>query len=197
LELTHTPYVDKHYTSYDEWVKDKGTLNMDFPNVPYVSKCGVYTTESSALIQLIPIYAKQPQLLGGDELDRIKVVQLLGVLKDVAGEVGKICYGKKEDFDTAKAAGNDRVFKPKFALLEKFLGKKEYLLGYLTVADIVLFYYLDLLNAMDAKLVEPYTGLLGLHNRFANISEIKEYRASSRKPTVWNGQSACWGGPSN
>jgi glutathione S-transferase len=193
MELTKTPYTDKQYTTGDDWYKDKAEFKMDFPNLPYVNRCGVFTTESSALIQLIPIVAKQPQLSGGDEKDRIKVVQLLGVLKDVAGEVGKFCYCKKEDFETMKASGVEKVVKPKFALLEKFLGKKDWLLGYVTVADVVLFYYLDLLTAMDSKITEGFTVLMALHNRFASIKEIKDYRASGRLPKSWNGPTACWG----
>jgi glutathione S-transferase len=193
LEYTKTPYTDKHYTSGEEWAKDKSEKPMDFPNVPYINKCGVYYTESSALIMLVPVIAKQPQLLGGNDEDRVRVHQLLGVLKDVYSEMMKICYSKKEDFEGLKAAGTEKTIRPKYALLEKFLGKKDWLLGYVTVADIFLFYQVDLLTAMDAKILEGFDGLKGLHKRFSEIPQIAAYRASGRLPKGWNGMSAAWG----
>lgn len=195
LEYCKIPYTDKQYTSGEDWQKDKASFPMDFPNLPYINSCGVFTTESSALLNLIPVKGKQPQLLGGDELDRVKVTQLLGVLKDVGGELGKICYSSKDTFETLKAAGFEKTIIPKYKLLEKFLGKKDYLLGYLTIADFLLFYQLDMITAMDSKMLEGLTGLTALHARFADIPQIKEYRASGRVPKGWNGFSAAWGAP--
>jgi len=194
LELTGVKWHDKQLTTTEEWTKDKTDLKFDFPNLPYLITCGRVITESSAIFYYIPIKAKQPQLLGGDEFDRIKVTQLLGVIGDVKSALGDIAYAAKEDFEKKKGPGLDKIV-VKLALLEKFLGKKDYLMGYLTVADIMLFYYLDQLNKLEPKRLEPFTGLLGLHTRVADIKQIKEYRASDRFPKYFNSPlHAAWSG---
>jgi len=190
-------WEDKQYTKGEDWQSDKSSWNFDFPNVPYLKTCGHLITESSAILSYLPVKGKEPKLLGGDEWDRIKVTQLLGVIGDVKSELGSICYSKKEDFETKKASGFKSIV-TKLASLEKFLAKKDYLMGYLTVADFVLFYYLDLISKLDKKQIEGFHGLVALHDRVANIPQIKKYIDSGRVSKYFNSpQYAAWSGPEN
>jgi len=143
------------------------------------------------------VKAKQPQLLGGNEFDRIKVTQLLGVIGDVKSELGTMCYSKKEEFEAKKTSGFEKIV-TKLGYLEKFIGKNDYLMGYITIADFVLFYYLDLIVNLDKKKLEGFHGLSALHHRISNIPQIKKYIASGRLPKYYNNPLyAAWSGPEN
>ena len=60
LKYTGTPFTDKYYefgkdlaTFKDSWYKEKFTLGLDFPNVPYYIDANVKLTQSIAILRYL------------------------------------------------------------------------------------------------------------------------------------------------
>jgi len=181
LEYIGAEYEDFQYFDDETWGKDKESLGLDFPNLPYVIDGERKLTESSAIIQYIPIRFNQPQLLGGDEWDQIQVKQIFGVLLDVRPELISLGWAKPEEYEKTKAKVITKIT-PKFQYLEKFLGQKEYFMGYVTFVDFVVLSIWDYLRTIDPKTAELYPGLGGIYSRLISNERIKKYRQSERFP---------------
>lgn len=194
LELLEIPYEDKQYTDRETWGKDKFNLGLAFPNLPYLIDGNVKLTESSALLQYVPIKGKRSDLLGGNEEDKIQVHQLLGVLGDIRTALFETMWTPKDQFDTKKASAFKDTVQPKLGLLSKYLGSKEWLTGHITVADVVLFYITDIITRWDAGQLDDHKNIKEHHERFASISQIKKYRESERFPKLIMPPIATWSG---
>jgi glutathione S-transferase len=193
IEYLGLSYTDKQYTSPQEWGKDKSTLGFDFPNLPYIIDGDFKLTETSALIKYIPLKAKKPELNGKNEYDEIQVQSILGVILDVAKVLGDIAFGPKDGWDKFKS---EKVasLSPKLGLLSKYLGKKDWLLGYITISDFQFAYILDILLAMEKNALKDMKNLADLHARFFNLDSIKKYVASDKYPPYYFPPSATWTG---
>ena len=51
---------------------------------------------------MIPVKATRPELLGGDEHDKIQHQEILGVLADIGAGIISIAWCKKEEFRDQK-----------------------------------------------------------------------------------------------
>jgi len=178
LEYFGVPYTEtrKEISEWENWLKEKPTLGLDFPNLPYIVDGDFKLSESMALLQYVALKAKQPQALGGDDIDRIKVTEMLGVLLDVKEAIFNVLW-RDASTDEAKRKENFVKCKEKFDYFGKLLGDKEFLLGYITIPDFFLFYMLDLVNLIDAKEFESYNDpIKNYYKKFANLPQIKAYR---------------------
>lgn len=170
-------FEDKIYylASSDEWSKkDKLSLNTPFPNLPYIKDGDFILTESSAVIQYAALKTGNPDLLGKNKLDEIKVTQFAGVLKD---QITKLFESTTlKDYENAK----DKYFEQKIApfseRLSKALGDKHYCMGYLTYVDFHLAYQSDLFLRIHPKFVQKWTNLVGHRDRIWNNEGIQAYR---------------------
>ena len=52
------------------------------------------------------------------------------------------------------------------------------MVGYLTQADLELYFILDFINALEPSLVTDYANLVAHHDRIKNLPEIKTYLSS-------------------
>lgn len=83
LELGGLSYNETRYTSPADWFgKDKQTLGLDFPNLPYLIDGDVKLTESSAILDYVIHKTKQFELLGNNE-DKFKVTLLRSIFYDL------------------------------------------------------------------------------------------------------------------
>jgi glutathione S-transferase len=194
LEYTGIPYTDKLYTDGEEWAKDKQNLGFDFPNLPYIIDGDFKLTESTAIWKWIAQKAKNSSLLGKDDKDQLHVQMLLGVIGDIITPYFTIAFTPKEAFESVKAAEMAKVA-PKFALLSKYLGKKDWFLGYITVADFQAAYVLDIFSKLDSKYLNEWKNLEELQARLYNLEKIKSYIVSDRYPKFYlPPQYATWTG---
>lgn len=194
LEYLEVPYEDKQYTDREAWGKDKESLGFDFPNVPYIIDGDYKLTESSALLAYVPVKAHRSDLLGGNEKDRIKHTQLLGVIGDIRKSLGETMWAPKDQFDTKKASAFKDTIIPKLKLLDKFLGSKDWLLGYISAADFVFAPVLEIISKMEPSALDDFKALKGLQERFFNLTAIKKYRESERFPKLITSPMATWTG---
>jgi glutathione S-transferase len=116
-----------------------------------------------------------------------------GVIKDVSMPVIMCCYmhGKGEEMDKVFADTGDVC--RKMGYLSKAMGDNEFLLGKLSVADFLMFEYLDLFSVLRPGFIDKWKNLCGLKERFASLPAIKAYRESDRfNARPFNGGSAKW-----
>ena len=154
-------------------------MGFDFPNLPYLIDGNVKISESSAIPRYISQKIKRPELFGKEGFDQVLHAELLGVLGDIRDANVKIITG--DDAEKLFKENSERVYAGKIKQLEKFLGDKEFLLGYFTYADLELDSHLYLLEKITEKLKKPslleHAPKLKAHiHRFFDSPKIKEFR---------------------
>lgn len=191
LEYTGLSYTDKLYTSFEQWGNDKFSIGFDFPNLPYLIDGDFKLTESSAINYWIPIKAQKTELNGKNEYDQVQLHLLLGVLNDVWKGITDIAYGPKDGWDKFKSERISNLGQ-KLGFLAKYLGEKDWLLGYISTADFQLAYYLDIFSKLDKDSLKEWKNLTDLHARFYSLDSIKKYVESDRYPSLFFPPNASW-----
>lgn len=64
--------------------------------------------------------------------------------------------------------------------ISNFLGDREYLVGYLTYADLELYFTLDSINVIEPTVIAPFANLLALHKRVSEIPAVAQYLKSDK-----------------
>ena len=97
-EYVGANYELKNYTqgpgpefSREEWLSEKFTHGLDFPNLPYLKVGDLKITETLAIVRYIAA-KHQPELLGKTIEDQAKVDMLVGVLAGFKGPATMLCY---------------------------------------------------------------------------------------------------------
>lgn len=91
-------------------------------------------------------------------------------------------------WQATQAQGEDREkkvndIKAKIQYVNKILGEKDWIFGYLTIADIFAFQYLGWFSREFGEAwKEVGDKLNGVFKRFSEIPQIKEYQNSNRFP---------------
>ena len=135
LAYSGLEWEDKVYTGPEKWFGngDKQTLGMDFPNLPYVIKGDFKLSESAAVAKYIIKKSQKKDLLGKDEEDEARVDMVLSLLDDIYSPTYALFFSPRY------AEESERLFngkiKEKLDQLKAFIGEKQYVLGYLTLAD--------------------------------------------------------------
>jgi hypothetical protein len=121
-------------------------------------------------------------------------MMLWGVLKDMNNVVVYICYKKdfKKEIDQTL-----KMNEIGFNRLSKFLGKKDYLTGKLTIADLAFHEIMDRrIDLTEGSGLNKWPNLITLKSRIEAIPEIATYRKSKKFiPEVYNNALASWIGP--
>lgn len=141
------------YTSPEQWFgNDKQALGLDFPNLPYLIEGNFKITETPAICTYIIDRSNRKELLGKNYQDRALVLNLVGVIEECLEKLVTIAYSPNG------AALLEKTWKetlqPKLQYFAKFKGNKEWLLGYLTLADFLfveMSYYLENIYKIEFK----------------------------------------------
>jgi len=184
LEYLEVPYKQEIYTSKEQWEEKKPQLNTLFPNLPYLVDGDKTLTESEAILAYVCIKAGKPELLGKDE-DQVEFVQLKGVILDIFRGFNRFIYGSKDTEELKKEianAGQTNALKLKG--IEDILGKKEWVLGYLSYLDFILAEFVDRWTVMDqeigTEITKNYPNIVAHSKRLLDLAKVKEYRQSER-----------------
>ena len=174
-------YVGAAYTEYnpetrEAWGEKKPTLAFDFPNLPYLKDGEYYLSESGAIPVYIAHKANRSDLVGKDGKDQAIVRQIQGVLGDIKDSVSKIIWAGAA-VDKVLAADGSVV--TKINALSKFLGEKDYFLGYVTLADIeftaLSHFFSALVTSLEqADSINAHANLKALVHRVSGLPGIKE-----------------------
>lgn len=111
-------------------------------------------------------------MLGKTPKDEAKVNEIIGVLDDVRTNVAKLFFDK--DYE-AKLKETWEKVQPKFNYLEKFVGDKEWTLGYLTLADFIISELSNYFAKLYPEEYKAYPSIERINNGINNLEKVKEY----------------------
>jgi glutathione S-transferase len=119
--------------------------------------------------------------LGSTPEEKVFLSQLKGFLADFESKFWDFSYrGVPEKLEEDKAELK-KDFTVRLEKLEKFLGKKDFLVGKITVLDLLVFDFLTIIfDFLFPEFAAHFKGLKALVNRVGAIDSIKKYRESPR-----------------
>jgi glutathione S-transferase len=183
LSFAGVEFEDVLYTTREKWFEqDKVNLGLGFPNLPYLVD-GEYDLSESAAIQryIIEKWGKK-EWLGKDAQDQARVETFLSVFNEAAGAVRGLFFNK--DHETAKVGVIEKYF-AKLEELSKSVGEKNFVLGYLTLADFIV---TEESHYIERVYPEEYKKLPFLHRIRENFHNLPETVAYYAKPTAFKGR---------
>lgn len=196
LEYAGVQYTDKLYkagpppTFENDWLSEKPTLDMHFPNLPYILDGDVKLAQSEVIMRYL---AAKHNLKGKTEKDQLMAELLASQVRDNHMAFVRIVYNPQ--FEELK---DDyiKALPDKLKALEKFLGTNKYAVGdYVTYVDFVLFEYLELQAYFLKDLLKDYPVLEQYHKRILALDAIDKYFKSDRAIKYpFNGAPAYFGG---
>ena len=169
----------------EEWKEIKQKLQKERDDchvlsLPCLKDGDKYFSESQAIPYYIALKTKNEQLFGSNDDDKVRCMQLKGVLLDFISKKNEIY--KSEDYEKVHK-DNLEYLKSKFCQLNNFVGDKDFFMGYLTYIDIVFsYFYLVFSNFVKNSESEPYLdeyeNLNRVKTNVQNLDGIKEYLES-------------------
>uniref|UniRef100_A0A5F9D4U8 Glutathione S-transferase n=1 Tax=Oryctolagus cuniculus TaxID=9986 RepID=A0A5F9D4U8_RABIT len=182
LEYTDTSYEEKRYTmgdapDYDksQWLSEKFTLGLDFPNLPYLIDGTHKLTQSNAILRYL---ARKHGLYGETEEERIRVDILENQVMDNRIQFGMMCYSP--DFEKLKPEYL-KGLPEKLQLYSQFLGKRPWFAGdKITFADFLVYDILDQTRIFVPGCLDAFPNLKDFMSRFEGLPKISAYMKSSR-----------------
>jgi len=194
LEYLQLPYEEKKYdvNDWEEWSeKDKKTLPTAFPNLPYLKDGEKVVTETETIFLYLCKKAGRKDLFGKTEDDEFDISTTRWVINDLNTYIGELVYDP--DFEKKRDEILEEKIAPKLSQLSTFLGKKEYLHGYLTYVDFLLYELIEIIQRMKSDFLDKYENLKEFQKNFAEQKFMKDYISSKRyiaRPfygyAVWN-----------
>jgi glutathione S-transferase len=168
-------WTEKNYENAGEWfaIGDKTKLGLDFPNLPYLISGDFKLTESLAIANYIIRKSGRPELLGKSVEDNARVEMVLFMLDEIHNPTINMFFSPNHE--TEKVRLFDSKIKAKIEELNKFIGEKDFTLGYLTLADFKIaeasYYFEKLYTGHE----EHFKKLVGIRERVENLPEIRAW----------------------
>merc|ERR1711962_1434357 len=198
LHHLEVEFVDRQYgfgtppnLSKDEWEKDKDSLGLEFPNLPYfIDDYGLKITESSAIMAHL---GRKHGLAGSCEKDYIRIDVAKGILGDIGMQFAKMCYGDFESMKGPFIAGLPAMLQK----LSDLLHERCYILDdKICYMDFVLLELLERLTLLVPDCLAKYPNLTAFHTKILALPGVDKYRKSEnfqKIKTRFNGPFAKFG----
>uniref|UniRef100_A0A452UBY1 Glutathione S-transferase n=1 Tax=Ursus maritimus TaxID=29073 RepID=A0A452UBY1_URSMA len=196
LEFTDTSYEEKRYTcgeapDYDrsQWLDVKFTLDLDFPNLPYLMDGKNKITQSNAILRYI---ARKHNMCGETEEEKIRVDIMENQIMDFRMQLIRLCYSP--DLEKLKPEYLEQL-PGQLKQFSLFLGKFSWFAGEkLTFVDFLTYDVLDQNRMFEPKCLDEFPNLKAFMCRFEALEKIANYMQSDRflKMPV-NNKMAQWG----
>jgi len=177
-------FEDKRYhqggpPSYDrsEWTKEKFSLGLPFPNLPYlIVDNDVKLTQSHAIFNYL-VKSFQPSLYGTTAKEAAEIDMILGVLYDWRETYVELCYG---DYEKELPKYRDSVLPNVLKLLTSYLQSKgnRWINGEFSLADFVCSELLDQNITMVPQVFQNFSNLKSYVARFQALPRIAAYMKS-------------------
>lgn len=113
--------------------------------------------------------------MGKNHADYAKLECFLSVFNEVAGAVRGLFFNK--DYETVKAETISKYL-PKLEDLQKFIGEKKFVLGYLTLADFIVAEDSHYIERLFPEEYARFTFLQRIREEFNSLPEISAYYSS-------------------
>lgn len=177
-----------------EWLNEKHTLGLDFPNLPYLIDDGIKLTETAAIMKYL-CSKWRPELLGADPTTLANVEMLWAQVMKLKEEATAPCYSGKS---------NQEIMDVCFPLIEQivqFVGEKTWITGNnLTWLDFMFFELVNYLDFLSGGVVKTHYETLGAYsNRFESLPGFAEAWKDDNLTIKWpwNGDMASIGSRSS
>lgn len=195
LAYLNLPFKEVLTKSYGKMSQEEGLkLGIEFPNSPYlITDKNDTITSVPAIILFVCTRANKADLLGKSYDDIVKVRTLEGAFKDKEKTVLKMIFDKK-NFSKEKLGHfvNTQMI-PFYQWMDDFLGSRQWMLDYITIAD---FHFTNLVYLINVVLfsngledpVYNHKRLCLFCDRFKLLPGIKEYLKSktSKNPIFFS-----------
>ncbi|XP_069612433.1 glutathione S-transferase Mu 4-like [Ranitomeya imitator] len=182
LEYTEAPYEEKVYVTGDapnydrsQWLDEKETLGLDFPNLPYLLDGEVKLTQSNAILRYI---ACKHGLCANTESEKNIESMLENEAMDFRMRLVYISYDPK--FEDLKGPYLEKL-PTALTRYSKFLGKRHWFLGdKITFVDFLMYDVLDQHHILDPTCLQKFKNLQDFHARFEALPAIAAYMKTPR-----------------
>jgi len=176
---------------HPEWVADKQTLDVDFPNLPYYIDGDIKLTQSITILRYL---ARKYDLIGENETQTLRIELAEQQAIDLRMSMIRVVY-----FNPNYEKDREEYQKKLPGLLTqfgKFLGANKWIAGEkLTYVDFLLYDVLDFNRLFDPKSFEGTDIVNQYLTRFEAIPQIKAYMSSGKyKKLPCFAPIASWGG---
>ncbi|CAG0890649.1 unnamed protein product [Darwinula stevensoni] len=178
--LVHTgvDFEDKVYpeTSRDEWLKDKESLGLPMPNLPYYIDGDCKLTQSLAIIRYL---ARKHGLAGTNEEELIRTDLVECQVQDL--RLALIKLGYHEYSEEAREKYLKETLANHLKLLSGYLGDHPWVAGNkMTYVDFLLHDTLDWHLFLDPTCLDGYQNLKDFLARFESQPNIKAFMESEK-----------------
>ncbi len=149
-----------------------------FPALPYLKDGNFVVTHPSAIPQYLLEKSGNLDFLGKTEQDRARVQQINGMLADIRAACLHLITNSPPNIDhkaeIAKLFDYESDFDKRIENLSKYLGEKDWLLGYMTLADFMLTFTARFTGAICYSQIgrSPYANFPNIVNLMARVSEL-------------------------
>ncbi|XP_054708192.1 glutathione S-transferase Mu 2-like [Uloborus diversus] len=212
LKYCNVEYEDKRYCygpapqfSRDEWFREKETLGLDFPNLPYLitNEGGesVKLTQSLAVIKYVAAkYGLIP--LSPKPHHQARLVMIEQQVADFYSHFTGMCYDP--DFEKKKESYLE-IFPGRLQKLSNFLGKNKWFgieeekgVVKLSYVDFMAYHYLEEQRTFEPHCLDKFENLKAFMQRFEELPQLKEYLKSDEIVNLpYNGDMAYFGSRSH
>ncbi|KAI1290179.1 Glutathione S-transferase [Halotydeus destructor] len=191
LHQAGVDFEDRRYTfaAMDDWhERDKPTLGLDFPNLPYYVDGEVKLTQSTAILRYV---ARQYGLAGKpQDLGRIEMAEQQAV--DVRRNLTTAVHNEK--YDELKVTLLEG-FPAQLDKFTKFLGSGHFVAGdYVTYADFLWYETLDFYAMLYPGVFDKHDVIISYLKRIKELPNIAKYMASPVYKRLLFSPRAKWGG---
>ena len=166
------PYQEYNPPTQEDWYMNKrASLRLDFPAMPYLIDGDVRLSDAKAIPYYLVIKAQMPDMIGKSLEDRAHLQMLECSLDDLKKMFWKVSFSDNNHQENMKKVIHPKSHATKrLQQFGRYLGPKEYFLGYLTIFDFQFAYTVDFLQCLiqSLKLTTPFTKALDNlleHNR--------------------------------
>lgn len=180
----------------DTWKNVKPSLNVDFPNLPYIFDGKVKISQSVAILRHL---GRKFNLAPTNHVDQARLDVLEMQIMDWRTVGFEIWYGPKDKFNKELPA-HHQVMKDQMAQLSRFMGAGPFVLGdKLTYIDFMLYEFLDNQRRLFKGLLAPHKNLEHFVKHMEHLPKVKAYLESDeyKKVNFITAHMANWGNRKN
>lgn len=158
----------------EEWLKEKFTLAMLFPNLPYYIDGDVRLSQSLAIMRYL---AHKHDLGAKNEEETMKLDVMEQQARDLAWWLIMTCYSS--NFDEQRLV-YEKAMEDQLRIWDDHLQGKVWAFDRLTYVDFLLYEALDWNYEFKPEAFQPFPVLLAYMRRFEELPNLKEYFASEK-----------------
>ncbi|GFU01737.1 glutathione S-transferase Mu 1 [Trichonephila clavipes] len=175
LRYKKADFEDKRYVvKADDWQKEKYSLELDFPNLPYYIDGDMKLTQSVAILR----YLARKYGMDGKNVEEKHIISMIEQqIMDFRANLKNLVFSENYENDKEEFI---KDLPKQYQLWEKFLGDRKYIAGdEITYVDFQVYEIFDFYRIFHPSTFECFPTMKAFHDRIKNLPEIKHYTSSS------------------